>query len=93
MHFGSVLRSISSPMAITAGGKKAHRQSLRKNAMNNTRKAAVRNAMKVVRTAPKGDAAALAGAYKAIDKALKRGIIKKNTAARRKAKVAKMLKA
>lgn len=78
-------------MAITKGAKKAHRQSLRKNAMNQTRKDAVRGALKAVRTAAKGDTKTLAAAYKAIDKALKRGIIKKNTAARRKAKVAKAL--
>lgn len=79
-------------MAITKGAKKAYRQSLRKKAMNIARKNAVRASIKVARTAPKGDKAALAAAYKAIDKALKRGIIKKNTAARRKAKVSKMLK-
>ncbi len=78
-------------MAITRGAKKAHRQSLRKHAMNDKRRTAVRAALKNVRTAPKGDVAALAAAYKAIDKALKRGLIKKNTAAHRKAKVAKAL--
>ncbi|MCX6819895.1 MAG: 30S ribosomal protein S20 [Candidatus Adlerbacteria bacterium] len=78
-------------MAITKGAKKAHRQSLRKNAMNQTRKTAMRTAMKNVRGAEKGDIKAVAAAYQAIDKALKRGIIKKNTAARRKAKVAKTL--
>ena len=79
-------------MAITKGAKKAHRQSLRKQAMNRTRKDALRVAMKAVRAVAKsGDTATLAQAYKAIDKALKRGIIKKNTAARRKAKVAKAL--
>jgi len=79
-------------MAITKGAKKAHRQSLRKRTMNQVRKQAVRATTKAARLAPKGDKAALAAAYKAIDKALKRGIIKKNTAARRKAKVAKLLK-
>lgn len=78
-------------MAITKGAKKALRQSARKQAMNRTRKEAVRVATKAARTAPKGDKAALAAAYKAIDKALKRGIIKKNTAARRKSKIAKTL--
>jgi len=78
-------------MAITRGAKKAHRQSLRKHAMNDKRKAAVRTALKGVRTAPKGDVVALSAAYKAIDKAAKRGLLKKNTAARRKAKVAKAL--
>ncbi len=78
-------------MAITKGAKKAHRQSLRKQLMNRVRKDAMRTALKAVRSAKKGDGKALAEAYKAIDKALKRGIIKKNTAARRKAKVAKSL--
>ena len=65
--------------------------------MNIGRKTAVRAAMKGVRavkeqgTAAKNGVAALAVAYKAIDKALKRGVIKKNTAARRKASAAKIL--
>jgi small subunit ribosomal protein S20 len=78
-------------MAITKGAKKAIRQSKRKKAMNDTRRKALREAFKTVRGASKGDVKALSAAYKAIDKALKRGIIKKNTAARRKAKVAKAL--
>jgi small subunit ribosomal protein S20 len=78
-------------MAITKGAKKAHRQSLRKKRFNDARKSAIRNTIKAARTAPKGDVATLAAAYKAIDKALKTGLIKKNTAARRKAKVAKLL--
>lgn len=80
-------------MAITTSAKKAHRAGLRKKAMNDVRKKSLRDALKTVRDAKKGDASALASAYKAIDKALKRGIIKKNTAARRKAKVSKLLKA
>ena len=80
-------------MAITEGAKKAIRQSKRKHAMNDARRKALRESLKTVRNAPKGDAKALAAAYKAIDKAAKRGLIKKNTAARRKAKVAKALKA
>ena len=80
-------------MAITKGAKKAHRQSFRKKAFNDARKEALRQALKSVRSGGKGDQKALASAYQAIDKALKRGLIKKNTAARRKAKVAKLLKA
>ena len=79
-------------MAITTSAKKAHRAGLRKKAFNDARKKTLRDALKKARTATKGDAASLAAAYKAIDKALKRGIIKKNTAASRKAKVAKLLK-
>jgi small subunit ribosomal protein S20 len=59
--------------------------------MNQVRKTALRVTMKETRSAKKGDVKTLAAAYKAIDKALKRGIIKKNTAARRKAKVARLL--
>ena len=80
-------------MAITKSAKKAHRQSLRKKVQNAARKDAVRGALKTVRAAKPGDIKALSAAYQAIDKALKRGLIKKNTAARRKAKVAKALKA
>lgn len=61
--------------------------------MNDTRRKALREGLKNVRNAKKGDMIALAAAYKAIDKAMKRGLLKKNTAARRKAKVAKSLKA
>lgn len=80
-------------MAITKGAKKAIRQAKRKHAMNDTRRKALREGLKNARNAAKGDMKALAAAYKAIDKAAKRGLIKKNTAARRKAKVAKSLKA
>ena len=92
-------------MAITKSAKKAHRASLRKKVFNDARRRALREAIKQARTAAEGlpalptgqaggrqgDAAALSAAYKVIDKALKRGIIKKNTAARRKSKVAKIL--
>jgi small subunit ribosomal protein S20 len=80
-------------MAITKSAKKAHRQSLRRKVHNDVRKDAVRNALKGIRTAQKGDTKAIAAAYKAIDKAQKGGLIKKNTAARRKSKIARALKA
>ena len=80
-------------MAITKSAKKAHRASLRKKVFNDARKKALRGALKAARTAQKGDQKSLSAAYQAIDKALKRGLIKKNTAARRKAAVAKLLRA
>ena len=80
-------------MAITKSAKKAHRQSLRRKALNDARKDNLRGVLKSTRAAKKGDKAALAAAYKAIDKAAKRGLMSKNTAARRKARVAKLLKA
>ncbi len=79
-------------MAITTSAKKALRQSKRHKVMNDLRRKAVRGAFKSARLAKKGDIKVLAAAYKAIDKAAKRGIIKKNTAARRKAKIARMLR-
>ena len=78
-------------MAITKSAKKAHRVGLRKKAFNDVRRKAISLALKGARLAKKGDVAALAAAYKAIDKAAKRGLMTKNTAARRKAKVAKLL--
>lgn len=80
-------------MAITRSAKKAHRQSLRRKVFNDARKEALRGALKSLRTAKKGDKVALSAAYKAIDKAAKKGLLSKNTAARRKARVSRMLKA
>ncbi len=78
-------------MAITKSAKKAYRASLRKKVYNDARRKTLRGALKTVREAKKGDVAAIAVAYQAIDKAAKRGLISKNTAARRKAKVATAL--
>lgn len=80
-------------MAITRSAKKAHRQSVRRKKVNDLRKKTLRGELKAARVAPKGDAAALAAAYKAIDKAAKKGLLSKGTAARRKARVARALKA
>jgi small subunit ribosomal protein S20 len=79
-------------MAITRSAKKAYRQSLKKKEYNDALKKNLREALKVVRGAKAGDTKAIAQAYKAIDKAAKKGLIKKNTAARRKAFVARALK-
>ena len=78
-------------MAITKSAKKAMRQSKRRKVFNDRRKIALVEAQKRARVAQKGDTEALKLAYKAIDKGLKRGLFSKNTAARRKAKVAKLL--
>jgi small subunit ribosomal protein S20 len=79
-------------MAITRSAKKAHRQSLKKKEYNDALKKNIREAMKVMRTAKPGDTKAIAQAYKAIDKAEKKGLIKKNTASRRKSLIARSLK-
>ncbi len=80
-------------MPITSSAKKALRSSLRKRAQNDERRSAARTAIKSAKTAgAKATKEQVALAYKAIDKALKRGLIKKNTAARRKSQVSKMAK-
>ena len=83
-------------MAITSSAKKAIRSSQRKRVFNVRRKRALHDAVQSARSlAGKGkaeQAEALKAAYQAIDKALKRGVIKKNTAARKKSRLAALLK-
>lgn len=83
-------------MPITKSAKKALRVSKRKKTLNDNRKKMmqdeIKKVSKLVKTDKKSAQSELAKAYQAIDKAAKRGVIKKNTASRRKAKVAKMLK-
>lgn len=79
-------------MAITANAKKAHRASLKKHVFNVRRKRVLSDTTKAVKklmvTDTKAANVSLAEAYKAIDKAAKRGIIKKNTADRKKSRLA-----
>ncbi len=84
-------------MAITKGAKKAQRSSLKKRVYNVRRKTALHDAVKDFKTnLTKGaltEAKALIpSVYKAIDKAEKRGVIKKNTAARKKSRLMAMVK-
>jgi small subunit ribosomal protein S20 len=81
-------------MPITKNAKKALRVSLKKQAVNARLTKNLKEKMKLVeKTSATGDKKALlSDAYSAIDKAAKRGVIKQNTAARRKAKVSKLLK-
>jgi small subunit ribosomal protein S20 len=76
--------------------KKALRVSDRKRVLNDKRRKAIKETVKTVKTLVGSDkkavAEGLSKAYQAIDKAAKRGIIKKNTANRRKARLAKSLK-
>lgn len=78
-------------MATTKSGKKSVKQAEAKRVFNMRRLRAMRDAVKSVNEAADAKAAAelLPVAYKAIDKAAKRGILKKNTASRRKAVLAK----
>lgn len=77
-------------MAITSSAKKAHRASQKKRVFNLRRKDALSSATKAFNKAPAADK--LAAAYQAVDKAAKRGVITKNTAARKKSKLARALK-
>lgn len=83
-------------MALTKSAKKAVRSSQRKYVLNLRRRRAihdmVKGARKTVGQDRKAQDAALKEAYQAIDKALKRGVIKKNAAARKKSRLAQFLK-
>lgn len=84
-------------MPITVGAKKAHRASLKKRVFNVRRKSAMNTVVKDLRkllVAGKVEEAQkmLPEAYQAIDKAAKRGIIKENTAARKKSRLVAAIK-
>ena len=84
-------------MAITSSAKKAIRSSEKKRVFNARRKATLYKTTKTVRQAIAGKdvknaEASLPEAFKAIDKALKRGVIKANTAARKKSRLALAVK-
>ncbi len=79
-------------MAITSSAKKAYRASLHKHIYNIRRNKAMLAALKNIKKALAiGNVSAaeklIPQAYKAIDKASKRGIIKANTAARKKSRL------
>lgn len=83
-------------MPITQSAKKALRGSQRKRVVNIRRKksveVAVKNVKKLVANGEaKGSTEALSLAYKALDKAAKTGLIKKNTASRRKARITALI--
>ena len=85
-------------MPITKGAEKALRGSERKKVFNIRRKTAMKDVVKQVQKAVvAGDAKKakelLPTAYKAIDKAAKRGVIKDNTAARKKSRLTAQVKA
>lgn len=85
-------------MPITKGAEKALRQSKRKQVFNVRRKNAMKEVVKEVqKAAAAGDVTKakelLPKAYKAIDKAAKRGVIKDNTADRKKSRLTARVKA
>lgn len=84
-------------MPITKSAKKALRGSLVKKAMNDRNKKAIKESFKsiekLVKEKKMDEAKKLIPkAYSVIDKACKRGVIKKNTASRRKSLISRMTK-
>ncbi|MBP9802759.1 MAG: 30S ribosomal protein S20 [Candidatus Pacebacteria bacterium] len=83
-------------MPITKSAKKNIRVSGRKKAMNDRRKKVMKEVIKKIEKTAKTDKKEaekmLATAYQAIDKAAKRGIIKKNNASRKKSRLTKLVK-
>lgn len=84
-------------MPITKSAKKALRGSLVKKAMNDRNKKAIKEATKniekLIKEKKKDEAKKLLPvAYSAIDKAAKRGVLKKNTASRKKSQLSRITK-
>ncbi len=84
-------------MSITRGAKKAHRQSLRRRTFNAARKSKISQSVKkfkklVVSGDKKSAQAMMPEVQKAYDKAVKAKTLKKNTAARKKSQLVKLLK-
>lgn len=82
-------------MPITQSAKKALRGSARKRVVNDVRRKKMRSTIKdtkrLIVTSVQSEKE-LSAAFQAIDKAAKRGVIKKNTAARKKSRLVKLLR-
>jgi len=76
-------------MANTSSAKKAHRAEARRRVFNMRRAKTMKDTVKEFTKSK--DGALLSKAQQAIDKALKRGLIKKNTAARMKSRLSKQV--
>ena len=83
-------------MPITQSAKKAIRGSLRKKAFNDGRKRIMKEIIKKIEKIAKTDKAEavkmLSVAFQAIDKSAQKGVIKKNNAARKKARLSRLTK-
>jgi small subunit ribosomal protein S20 len=84
-------------MPIIKSAKKALRGSKRKQVYNLRRTKAMKETIKEVKKLVVGKSKVeaqklLPTVYKVIDKAAKRGVIKKNTASRKKSRIVKMIK-
>lgn len=84
-------------MPITQSAKKALRGSIKKKAMNDRNKKmvkeAVKNIEKLVKEKKKDEVKKLLPkVYSTIDKATKKGVLKKNTASRKKSRLSRITK-
>lgn len=83
-------------MPITKSAKKAIRGSLRKKTYNDRHKRAMKEIIKKIEKLAKTDKKEalkiLSSAFSTIDKAAKQGVIKKNNAARKKSRLARVTK-
>ena len=83
-------------MPITKSAKKAIRSSLRKKAFNDQRKRTMKEIIKKIEKIAKTDKVEakkmLSSAFQAIDKSAQKGVIKKNNAARKKARLSRLTK-
>ena len=80
-------------MANTKSAAKRTRQMLRRSVHNRSVKTHLRRLQKQIRFAPERSTDQIRAAISAIDKAAKRGIIHRNVASRRKARLNKALAA
>ncbi len=84
-------------MANTSSAKKAQRAALRKRVFNARRKSAMKDTVKEIGKAITAKSSDVASMFpklqKAIDKAVKKGTLHANTAARMKSRIAKRLAA
>ena len=83
-------------MAITASAKKALRQSKRRRSLNIKKKKTIKVLLKEVQTLISGNKAEeakklLPKIYKALDKACKANILKKNMVSRKKSRITKLI--
>lgn len=83
-------------MPITQSAKKAIRGSLRKKAFNDRRRRVMKDIIKKIEKIAKTNKVEavkmLSSAFAAIDKAAQKGVIKKNNAARKKARLSRLTK-
>ncbi len=83
-------------MAITKSAKKAARGALRRKSQNDrvkrVMKEVIKKLEKTVKTDKSGAEKMLASAFQVVDKAAKKGIIKKNNASRKKSRLSRLVK-